>query len=165
MNTDECFAPWVRWADKSRLPDKSKSGVYIIGRFENKPPLGPADPLDKGVVYVGESSTGRLQSRWRSFERSVGSKGKHRGGKRYKEMFGEDLSVAYISTLSDDRLVKAFLRLDSCAFLDISASDAKVDGTDELLWEIDDLLIKYIERRLILLHSLANGRRPACNVD
>ena len=165
MNADECFAPWVRWANKSSLPDRSKSGVYIIGRFENEPPLGPADPLDKGVVYIGESSTARLQNRWRSFERSVRSKGKHRGGKRYKEMFGEDLSVAYISTLPGDRLMKAFLKLDSCSFLDISASDAKVDGTDELLREIDDLIIKYMERRLILLHSLANGRRPACNVD
>jgi len=61
--------------------------------------------------------------------------------------------------------MKVFLGLDTCSLLDINASGAKVRITDEALREIDDLLIKYMERRLILLYSLAHGRRPACNAD
>jgi len=71
----------------------------------------------------------------------------------------------YVSTLSDEGLVGAFLKLNRCQLLDINASDAKVPIANELLSEIDDLLIKYIERRLILLYSLTHGHRPACNAD
>ena len=166
MGADVCFTPWVSWVSRYSLPDKGKPGVYLIGRFEQQPPPGPADPFEERIVYIGESSGGRFQSRWRSFERSAfKDKGRHRGGKRYKEKFGGDLSVLYVSTLSDEGLVKAFLGLEKCALLDIRASGAKVDITDELLREIDDLLVKYMERRLILLYSLAQGRRPACNAD
>ncbi len=160
------FSPWANWASRNNLPDKDKPGVYLIARFEQKSPSGPADPFEKSIVYIGESSGGRFQSRWRSFERSAfKDKGKHRGGKRYKEQFGGDSSVLYISTLSGDGLVKTFLGLETCPFLDINASSAKVDMTDKLLSEIDDLLVKYMERRLILLYSLAHGHRPVCNAD
>lgn len=166
MSADVCFTPWVSWANRNSLPDKGKPGVYLIGRFEKQPPLGPADPFVESVVYIGESSGGRFQSRWRSFERSAfKGKGRHRGGKRYKERFGGDSSVLYVSTLSDEGLLKAFLGLDTCSLLDINASGARVRITGAALREIDDLLIKYMERRLILLYSLAHGRRPACNAD
>ena len=166
MSLDVCFTPWVSWVNRNSLPDKGKPGVYLIARFEQQPPLEPADPFEKRIVYIGESSGGRFQSRWRSFERSAfKNKGRHRGGKRYKERFGGDSSILYVSTLSDEGLVKAFLGLATCALLDINASSAKVDITDELLREIDDLLVKYMERRLILLYSVAHGHRPACNVD
>jgi len=166
VGTDVCFTPWVSWANRNSLPDKDKPGVYLIGRFKLQPPPGLTDPFEESIVYIGESSGGRFQSRWRSFERSAfKAKGRHRGGKRYKERFGGDSSVLYVSTLSDEGLVKAFLGLDTCSLLDINADGAKVRITDEVLREIDDLLIKYIERRLILLYSLAHGHRPACNAD
>lgn len=160
------FSPWVCWANRNSLPDKEKPGVYIIGRFTQSPPSGTANPFDENVVYIGESSVGRFQGRWRSFDRSAfQGTGKHRGGKRYKERFGGDPTVLCVSTLSDEGLVKAFLRLESCLLLGINAGDAKIPITNELLLEIDDLLIKYVERRLILLYSLTHGNRPICNVD
>ena len=161
-----CFTPWVSWANRNSLADKDKSGVYLIGRFEQLPPPGPADPLEKNIAYIGESSGGRFQSRWRAFARSAfkGS-GRHRGGKRYKEIFGGDSSVLYVSALSDEGLMKALLGLDTCSLLNINAGDAKLDMTDQALMEIDSPLIKYMERRLILLYSLAHGHRPPCNAD
>ena len=160
------FSPWVRWAARNNLPDRDKPGLYIIGRFTQPPRPGAADPFDRDVVYIGESSGGRFQGRWRSFDRAAfKGTGKHRGGKRYRERFGGDSTVLFVSTLSDEGLVGAFLKLNRCQLLDINASDAKVPIANELLSEIDDLLIKYIERRLILLYSLTHGHRPACNAD
>jgi hypothetical protein len=160
------FTPWVCWANRNKLPDKNKSGVYLIGRFEQKPSPGPADPSEGSIVYIGESSDGTFQSRWRSFDRaSFKAKGRHRGGKRYKEKFGGDSSVLYVSILSVSSLMKAFLGLDTCSFLGIGTESAKVHLTDEVLEEVDDLLIKYVERRLIFLYSITHGHRPACNGD
>jgi hypothetical protein len=161
-----CFTPWASWANRNSLADKDKSGVYLIGRFDQPPPVGPADPLEKNIVYIGESSGGRFQGRWRAFARSAfkGS-GRHRGGKRYKEIFGGDSSVLYVSSLSCEGLMKALLGFDTCSLLDIDASHAKLGITDEALPEIDSPLIKYMERRLILLYSLAHGCKPPCNAD
>ena len=163
------FSPWVGWAARNSLPDKEKPGVYIIGRFTHPPPSGPADPFNGNVVYIGESSGGRFQGRWRSFERSAfKGEGKHRGGKRYKERFGGDSSVLYVSILPDEDIVKGFLEPGKCLFIDNIAGDIKVTDAielDVLLHEIDDLLIKYVERGLLLLYSIAHGNRPACNAD
>ena len=170
MSQDVCFTPWVSWASRNSVLDKGKSGVYLIGRLEKHAPPGPADPFDENVVYIGESSGERFQRRWGSFERSAfEAKGRHRGGTRYKERFGGDSSVLYVSTLSDKGLLKAVLGLDTCSLLDVNADNPRSCITDEapddMLVEIDSLLIKYMERRLILLYSLANRRRPACNAD
>ena len=170
MSQDVCFTPWVSWANRNSVLDKGKSGVYLIGRFEKQAAPGPADPFDERVVYIGESSGERFQRRWDSFERSAfGAKARHRGGMRYKERFAGDSSVLYVSTLSDKDLLKAFLGLDSCSLLDINANHPRSCITDEAiddtLVEIDSLLIKYMERRLILLYAVANRRRPVCNAD
>jgi hypothetical protein len=151
------------------LRDSDKSGIYLIGRFTQPPPSGTADPFDNSVVYIGESSRERFRGRWRSFERAAfKGTGKHRGGKRYKEKFGGDSSVLYISILTDEGIIKAFLGLEKYSFIEHITDDIKVTDTvelDVLLHEIDDLLIKYVERRLILLYSLIHGNRPACNAD
>jgi len=160
-----CFSPWAKWASRNNLTNEDDSGVYLIARFDQEPHSGPGSPFEKSIVYIGESSGGRLRGRWRSFERSAfKSKGRHRGGKRYRELFGGTSSVLYVSVLSGKGLIKAFLGFERCPFLDISCSSAKAE-TDNLLHEIDDLLMKYVERRLILLYSLAHGHRPACNAD
>jgi len=140
--------------------------VYLIARFEQGPSPGSADPLEKNIVYIGQSSAGRFQGRCRAFENAAfRNKGKNRAGKRYRQLFDGNSSPLYVSVLSGKGLVKAFLGLEVCPLLDINGSSAKVDITDKLLGEIDDLLIKYMERRLILLYSLAHGYRPVCNVD
>lgn len=169
MSVGNSFSPWVCWVARNSLPDKEKPGVYIIGRFTQPPPSGAADPFDKNVVYIGESSEGRLQRRWRSFEQAAfKGKGKHRGGKRYSQKFGGDSSVLYVSILPDENIVNGFLEPGKCLFIDNVTGDIKVTDAvelDVLLHEIDDLLVKYVERRLILLYSIAHGNRPACNAD
>ena len=160
------FTPWASWAHRNSLDDKDRSGVYLIGRFEQPPPAGPADPLEKNIVYIGESAEGRFQSRWRAFARSAfGVGGKHRGGRRYREKFGGDSSVLYVSALSCEGLMKALLGIDTCSLLDIDADHAKLGMKEEALPEINSPLAKYMERRLILLYSLAHGHMPPCNGD
>lgn len=160
-----CFTPWTSWAERNTLADKDRSGVYLIARFQ-QPPAGPADPLEESIVYIGESSGGRLRDRWRAFARSAfGTRGRHRGGKRYRETFGGDSSALCVSALSCEGLMKALLGLDTCPLLDIDPGHARLGITDESLSEIDSPLIKYMERRLILLYSLAHGHAPPCNGD
>ena len=166
-NGNISFAPWVSWTSRSSLPGIDRPSVYIIGRFGQPPPSGAANPFDKNVVYIGESSEGRLRGRWRSFELAAfRGTGKHRGGKRYNQAFGGDSSVLYVSILPDKEIVKVFLRFGRCSFIDDVTASIKVTAASELedlLWDIDDLLVKYVERRLILLYSIVHGNRPACN--
>jgi hypothetical protein len=162
------FTPWVSWGNRRSQPEKDESGVYLIGRFEQQPPPGPADPFDERVVYIGESLSERFQGRWRSFGRAAfKGEGGNRGGKKYRERFGGNASAVYISTMSSEVLIKVFLGYAKCDLLDIMASDLKVDERpkeiEDLLIKIEDLLIKYMERRLILLYSLVHGNRPICN--
>lgn len=169
MKTDISFSPWISWNNRNSLPGKNKSGVYLIGRFMLPPISGPADPFDEHVVYIGESASGRFQGRWRSFGRAAfEGKGRHGGGIRYRQKFGGDYSVVYVSILLDEEIVKEFLEPGKYSFIDNITSAVKVTDAielDVLLHEIDDLLIKYVERRLILLYSIAHGNRPPCNAD
>ena len=157
----ETFRPWVRWVNRLSQPDKDKSGVYLISRFEQKPPDGPANPCDQNVVYIGESSRDRFKGRWRSFHRAAfGVNGKHRGGKKYREQFGGDSSVLYVATLSSEVLLRVLLGFATCDWFNITSSNTKVGQN---LAGIEELLIKYMERNLILLYSLEHGTRPICN--
>lgn len=73
-----------------------------------------------------------------------------------------------MSILPDENIVNGFLEPGKCLFIDNVTGDIKVTDAvelDVLLHEIDDLLVKYVERRLILLYSIAHGNRPACNAD
>lgn len=169
MKADISFSPWESWNNRNSLPGKNKPGVYLIGRFTPSPTSGPADPLDEHVVYIGESAGGRIQSRWRAFGRAAfEGKGRHLGGIRYRQKFEGDPSVVHVSILLDEEIVKEFLEPGKCSFIDNITNDVKVTDAielDVLLHEIDDLLIKYVERRLILLYSIAHGNRPPCNGD
>jgi len=169
MRTDISFSPWTSWKDRNSLPKKNEAGVYLIGRFTEQPPSGPRAPLDEHVVYIGESAGGRFRSRWRSFGRTAfEGKGRHRGGIRYRQKFGGNSSEVYVSILPENEMLKAFLGFGKCSFIDNIPSGVKVTAPiefDALLDEIDDLLIKYVERRLILLYAIVHGNRPPCNAD
>jgi hypothetical protein len=160
-----CFSAWTKWSNRNKLPNVAKSGVYLIATFAEEPPDGPADPREKGVVYIGESASGRIQQRLRAFGRAAfQGKGKNRGGRRYQHLFGTDSSTVYVSTLSGPDLVRALLGLATCSLLDISQNNFKGE-VNEVLDEANDLAVKYIERKLLLLHFLAHEHRPACNTD
>ena len=169
MSQEICFSPWVNWVNRNSLAGKGKEdkgGVYLFARFEQEPPHGPADTLEKSVIWVGQSSKRTFKSRWDPFGRVAFKEMTRKGrAKRYGELFGGDQSHLYVSTLPVQELLKAFLKIRPCSLLDIDAGNAEVDVTDKFLPEIDDLLIKYMERRLILLYALHHGHRPVLNVD
>ena len=159
------FSEWARWSSRNRLPNVGKSGVYLVARFEEEPSGGPADPYEKGVVYIGESARGMIQQRLGAFGRAAfQGKGTNRGGKRYQQLFGGDPSIVYVSTLSGPDLVLALLGFATCSLLDVSERNFKGE-VDEILDEVNDLVVKYMERKLLLLYSFAHGHRPACNTD
>jgi len=169
MSDEIRFSPWVSWVNRNNLAGKGKAdmgGVYLFARFEHEPTLALADPLEKSIVYIGQSSRRTFKSRWDPFERYLkANKGKGRA-KRYRELFGGDLSHLYVSTLPFTELLRAFLKLAPCSFLDINCSSAEVVVTDKFEFtNVDDLLIKYVERRLILLYALHHGYRPILNID
>jgi hypothetical protein len=172
MNNNEIvFSPWVNWASRNGLAgarDTDFGGLYLFARFDQQVPPGPADPFDRSVVYIGQSSKQTFRSRWDPFDRAVNdpTKAKYRA-KRYTQLFGPSPSFPHVAALPYQDLVRAFMGIVPCSFLDLDANRATV-GTDimtEFLDKSDDLLTKYIERRLILLHALRNGHRPALNVD
>jgi hypothetical protein len=142
------------------------SGVYLLGQFTGVPNVDVGDPLHENVLYIGESSRERFAGRWRSFGRTAfEGKGRHRGGLRYRAIFGNDSSALWVSVLSSSTLMKGYLGLATCPFLDITGNQSTIGIDEKVLMEIDDLLVKYVERRLILLHTLAVGHRPVCNAD
>ena len=167
MNNKICFSPWVNWVNRNTLArrdGKDIGGIYLFARFEQGPLTNSADPLENSVIYIGQSSKGTFKSRWEAFGRAV-LKVKGRG-KRYVSLFGSDLSCLYVATLSVKEVVKAFLTIGSCSFLDVDASSAMVDATSgKFLDNNVDLLLKYMERRLILLYTLHHGYRPLLNTD
>ena len=75
--------------------DKAHPGCYVYGLFENGAPAGPADFLDAGVIYIGES---RATSRNSMLGRRTDFKGTVRNnrlspygcGTAFKEAFGQD---------------------------------------------------------------------------
>ncbi len=168
MTQEIRFSPWVNWVNRNSCAGKGKKdigGVYLFARFEHEPPPAPADPLEKSVVYIGQSSRRTFKSRWNPFDRALKNPRKAKGrAKRYIDLFGPDPSPPYVATLPVQELVRAFLKIGcSCSLLDLDASGAEV-GND-FLDEIDDLLVKYMERRLILLCAAQHGHRPVLNKD
>lgn len=75
--------------------DKAHPGCYVYGLFENGAPAGPADFLDAGVIYIGES---RATSRNSMLGRRTDFRGTVRNerlspygcGTAFKEAFGQD---------------------------------------------------------------------------
>lgn len=148
---------------------ENAEGVYLFARFDNEPPPGPVDPLEKSVIYVGQCQS-PFKNRWDPFDRGLANPHLAKANPRiyprairYIALFGSDRSRIYVATLKSCDLMKAFLRLGCCSLLDlnIGASTAVVDT--RFADEIKDLLIKYMERRLILLYACRYGHRPALN--
>jgi hypothetical protein len=75
--------------------DKAHPGCYVYGLFENGAPAGPADFLDAGVIYIGES---RATSRNSMLGRRTDFRGTVRNerlspygcGTAFKEAFGQN---------------------------------------------------------------------------
>jgi len=164
------FSPWVSWAQRNGLA--LGSGVYLWARFEEYPPLGPANPLHQGIIYVGQCRT-KFKNRWELVDDGLRNPAKmaqfpkkYPRAKRYMEQFGQDTSRLYVATLPVQELHHAFQNPGTYALLDIDMTSA---GKGVLVGPFpnpnDDLLVKYMERRLILLYAVQHGHRPVINVE
>lgn len=92
------FTKWHQ-IDESWTSDwgfnKTDPGCYVYGLFENGAPIGPADFLDPGVIYIGES---RAVTRNCMLGRRTDFKGTVRNdrlspygcGTAFKDKFGKD---------------------------------------------------------------------------
>jgi hypothetical protein len=176
MNDEISFSPWVNlanWNDLVSNEEEDKGGIYLFARFEREPHVDSANPLDKSVIYVGQSSKGTFKGRWNLFYEGLknptlvqANPKKYPRARRYIEYFGPDSSLQslYVASLSYQNLGKVLLKIGKCSLFDIDPSIAEVDITNPD-FHILDSLIKYIERRLILLYTLHHGYRPFLNED
>jgi hypothetical protein len=99
------FTPWVPWAKRAGLTETKWNyavatypGVYLLARFDRTPPVGSADYLASGVVYVGEGRN--LGRRWNQFEDSAfGGKSGHSGGWAYRRKYGSEANGIHVAAL------------------------------------------------------------------
>ncbi len=107
------FCRWTRWADRNTITRTDAPGVYILGRFHESPP-SKVNPLDRRVIYIGETAQQNLHGRWRQFERSAfqGNFG-HSGGRTYRDRVAKTPRYLYVSALPvtiDDPAASAYIR-------------------------------------------------------
>lgn len=131
------FTRWLRWKERDKIPDSNKPGVYALAKFNHRPPPGSADPLDKNIIYFGETCRQSLRARWNQFNRSA-FKGKagHAGGKNYRETYGDN-------------------------GLDLYVAACPVSIPDEAL---RSSFIRFLERKIILDYVREWRTRPECNL-
>ena len=94
------FTPWVKWHDPNKIPDIDYPGVYMLAKFTNRVPGGNADPLNRNIIYFGETCC-YLQDRLSSFNSSAFfDKSGHCAGFTYIERYGNDKGKnLYVSVL------------------------------------------------------------------
>ena len=130
------FSIWKHWGIRNSLKNINNPGVYLLAHFD-RPPQGNANPLEKDIIYMGETCDQTLRERLNSFNRCGfnGKKG-HSGGvsywKKYKGKREENLYVSIFSIPSK--------------------------------WgNLRSLYIRYLERKLILDYALKWGIAPEIN--
>jgi hypothetical protein len=174
MDTLTLFSPWVNLSNWESLISRKedRGGVYIFARFEDSPPSGPADPLDRRVVYIGQSSKS-FKSHWILFYRGLRfpietkyNPSKYPRALRYISIFGEDSPLPHIACLPLQHLKQAFLQPGSLSLLDLNAASYR--GTVPIETFLDNninLSLNYLEHRLIMLYTCYYGSAPAIQAD
>ena len=129
------FTSWTRWADRASLKNVRSPGVYILAHFR-KVPSGPANPLAKQVIYIGETCSNSLIGRWRQFDRAaLQGKHGHSGGITYRDEIGGKGGRLYVAAVRVPNLGESAL----------------------------PYFIRYVERRLIWEFYQKWAAPPRCN--
>ena len=104
-------------------------------RTRGSAPSGPADPTDKRIIYIGETSR-KMIERWRNFDRAafLGRDGQHSGGTSYRKVYGDKGRNLYVAAMGM-----------------------------ELPGKLADVYRPYVERKLLVDYYLRHGVLPACN--
>jgi len=133
------FSTWYSWARRKKIPHYKEPGVYAFARFK-KPPKGKANPLDKSIIYFGETCSS-LGKRLYQFEQSAfRGKRAHSGGSNYRKKHPHD-------TKGKDLYVAA-----------MPVTKAKHKNKD-----LRESLIRFLERKAILDFTVRYKKMPECN--
>lgn len=167
------FSDWYYWSNRDSILHRHLPGVYAIALFKNSlPPDGPADPLTKSVIYIGEASKS-LRIRWGAFDKAAFNlNAQSKRARKYREIgIFSSRDVIYVTAMSSSPLqwgdwdaerlardsdapakdVKAFLR-------HIEANvPAKEKGPLNKAW------VKYVERKLLFEFVHKWRFLPLCN--
>ncbi|MFH1750550.1 MAG: hypothetical protein ABH863_02635 [Candidatus Micrarchaeota archaeon] len=63
------FSKWHPWKERAKIVGIELPGVYILAIFRHRLPK-VANPLDKSVIYIGETTGQNFRKRWRQFNHS-----------------------------------------------------------------------------------------------
>jgi hypothetical protein len=172
MDNQISFSTWVKWEERRALD--TEQGVYLWGRFpDNKPSeTSSANPIQENVIYVGESCKGQgcFRKRWDLFDEGltypdrVQANPKHYPrAKIYLENFGPDKTPLYVATITIQKLMQWLRQTKHFNHLDITnISLTTVESFDE---NNRDLLVRYIERLIILSYAIKNHKKPIINKE
>jgi len=129
------FSPWTPWEERNLLKNAHLPGVYLLLHREGGPPSRVV-PLDRDIIYIGETTDGSLVGRWQQFNRAAfqGRHG-HSGGLRYRETFGDEGEWLYVAAFVPEGLAR----------------------------EMRSLYIRYVEHKLLWEWGRAAGSAPICN--
>jgi hypothetical protein len=186
MNEQVTFSTWTKWEKRHIL--EQEQGIYLWAIFNKDIPSDktPADPIQKEVIYIGESCKGEgcFRRRWEPFDKgfdyleTVQADPKHndsstrdiKRARRYAKLYGINREPLFVATLTTKSLMGAFLSKQSSCFLDQELLNIPLnpqgDKTIESFFEtIEDLLVMYVERRLILFYARKNGDMPLINKE
>jgi hypothetical protein len=170
------FSRWYPWSERARfIANRWQAGVYALARFPNGSPTGAADPLDAAIVYIGETCTRTLDTRWKEFDGSAfAQRNGHSGGweywRRYVASEAEHAAGRAVETTQANDAPPPRVAPDARAGLYVAGftviSRPLFDPDDNALRRTQlyvSAFIRYAERRLIWEYLLARGTCPSCN--
>lgn len=110
------FSSWRPWHSRTEISGVESGGVYLLAHFPKTAPKGAACPLDRHIIYIGETHRQSLVRRWSQFQRSAatGARG-HAGGRTYYERYGKLRGDLYVAAFS--RLPTAWSERQRCFFI------------------------------------------------
>jgi hypothetical protein len=177
------YSEWHPWLDRNKIPQINLPGIYLLARFTDGCPDGPADPLCSGIVVIGETRRS-LRGRLKQFhDAAFGNGGPHGVGKRYSQktylnslealyvaiLPVSPLNWAYWMSMEDEELAHRFSLSSQNV---ISIEDIKrfkkwyeQDASAQVKGKLNGAWIKYIERKLLMDYILLHGELPECNVE
>ena len=129
------FSKWVKWSERSKIDNSNFPGVYLLAKFK-RVPKEHASPLDKNILYIGETCKNTLKGRWKQFNSSACyNKDGHSGGFTYYKKYKGNVKDLFVSALPVMNLNEGLIHL----------------------------FIRYTERKLLLNYGLRYGKQPECN--
>lgn len=134
------FSRWTKWDKKDSIPGIDYPGIYVLAIFKSRLPR-KVDLFAKEIIYIGETCATKrnIKKRLCEFDNSAfHPKYGHSGGCTFRKLFKNQLDWA------KDHLY-------------ISAMPAKLKRN------INDLFIRFVERKLIFQYARTYGIRPRCN--